>query len=349
MHNCGQTPLDLLSGDYYMNKETFLKELAENLESLSTGERNTVIDYYTEMICDREENGKSEEAVMQDLGSPSDIAKQICAEYKKAGDTLPTQSPAPSNPEDFRYTAGSDVKKIVLSAQNIHVDVRSVPEGKIRVLFEPLPTDKVSVSESDGVYTFTHTIPFHLFNWFGLFRAHSGITLEIPESFSGDVSVTTDNARLTAENVRSVRNGTFITDNARIIVSGTECGNLNVHTSNGKVELNNCTGHVCKVKTSNGRITAQSCTFQNSIDLHTDNASINADDITTDTIIFKTNNASINASVAGDARSYAIHSHTSNGQNNLPADWSFPGQTKHLSAETSNAHIAVQFTGTETK
>ena len=63
-----------------------------------------------------------------------------------------------------------------------------------------------------------------------------------------------------------------------------------------------------------------------------------------DTIIFKTNNGSINALIAGDARNYAIHSHTSNGQNTLPADWTFPGQTKQLSAETNNAHIAVKFT-----
>jgi DUF4097 and DUF4098 domain-containing protein YvlB len=332
-----------------MNKETFLQELAKNLESLSAGEREKVIEYYSEMICDREENGKSEETVIQDLGSPSDIAQQIFAEYKKASETLPAHTPATASSGEPQYRVEGDVKKIILSAQNLHVDVRSVPEGKIRVLFDPLPTDKVYVSESNGVYTFTHSIPFHLFNWFGLFRAHSGITLEIPESFSGDVSVTTDNARITVENIHTVKNGTFITDNARVIISDTACGNLNVHTANGKVELSSCTGNVCKIKTSNGRITAQSCIFPNGIDLHTDNASINADGITADTIVFKTNNASINASISGDARSYAIHSHTSNGQNNLPADWSFTGQTKHLSAETSNAHIAVQFTSTETK
>ncbi|HAH61865.1 MAG TPA: hypothetical protein DCL73_07185, partial [Treponema sp.] len=160
---------------------------------------------------------------------------------------------------------------------------------------------------------------------------------------SGDVSVKTDNAKITAENLCRIKNGTFSTDNARIVVSGTECENLSVRTSNGKAELENCSGSVCKVKTNNSRITAHTCTFPGGIDLHTDNASINADTITADKIVFKTNNGSINASIIGDARSYAIHSHTSNGQNNLPADWTFPGQTKQLSAETGNAHIAVQF------
>lgn len=326
-----------------MNKETFLRELAENLVSLSTEEREKVVAYYSEMICDKAENGTAEEAVIQDLGSPSEIAKQICAEYSKAADTLSSENPDTAAPVPSQYTAAGNVKTVVLTAQNIHVDVRGVPTGNVRVLFDPLPTDKVSVSEADGVYTFTHSIPFHLFNWFGLFRSHGGITLEIPESFNGDVSVKTDNARLTAEGLRHIENGTFITDNARIVVSGTECRNLSVRTSNGKAELENCTGGDCKVKTNNGRITARACIFPGGIDLHTDNASINADMITADKIVFKTNNGSINASVAGDARSYAIHSHTSNGQNNLPADWTFPGQTKQLSAETNNAHIAVQF------
>ncbi|MFA6856912.1 MAG: DUF1700 domain-containing protein [Treponema sp.] len=327
-----------------MNKETFLQKLTENLVSLNTEEREKVIAYYSEMISDKVENGAAEDAVIQDLGSPSEIAQQICAEYKKAADSLSTKNTGITNPEPSRYTAEGDIKTIIVSAQNIHVDVRSVPAEKVRVLFDPLPTDKVSVSEADGVYTFIHSIPFHLFNWFGLFHAHGGITLEIPETFSGDVSVRTDNARLIIENLRHLKSGSFTTDNARIVVSGTECENLGVYTANGKVELENCTGQTCKVKTSNGRITAYSCTFPGGFDLHTDNASINADLVKADTIIFKTNNGSINALIAGDARNYAIHSHTSNGQNTLPADWTFPGQTKQLSAETNNAHIAVKFT-----
>ncbi|MCK9170028.1 MAG: DUF4097 family beta strand repeat-containing protein [Treponema sp.] len=327
-----------------MNKEIFLQKLTENLVSLNKEEREKVIAYYTEMISDKVENGAAEDAVIQDLGSPADIALQICAEYKKAADSLPAKNAGIPDSEPSRYTAAGDVKTIIVSAQNIHVDVRSVPAGRVRVLFDPLPTDKISVSEADGVYTFIHSIPFHLFNWFGLFHAHGGITLEIPESFSGDVSVQTDNARLTVENLRHLKSGTFTTDNARIVVSGTECGKLSAHTSNGKVELENCTGQTCKIKTNNGRITANSCTFPAGLDLHTDNASINADRVKADTIIFKTNNGSINALIDGDARNYAIHSHTSNGQNTLPADWTFPEQTKQLSAETSNAHIAVKFT-----
>lgn len=326
-----------------MTKETFLRELAENLLPLTPVEREKVVAYYSEMICDKTENGAAEDAVIQDLGSPSEIAQQICAEYKRTADTLPVEAPYTPDPEVSPYTAGGDVKTIILSAENVHVAVHSVPDGKVRVLFDPLPADKVSVSEQDGVYTFTHSIPFHLFSWFGLFRAHGGITLEIPETFSGDVSVKTDNARLTVENLRHIKSGAFTTDNARIVVSGTEYETLNIHTANGKVEVQNCTGSTCKVKTSNGRITAQNCTFPGGIDFHTDNASINADLLTADTVVLKTNNGSINASITGDARNYAIHSRTSNGHNNLPGDWTFPGQTKHLSAETSNAHIAVQF------
>jgi DUF4097 and DUF4098 domain-containing protein YvlB len=320
-----------------MNKDTFLNELAKNLSTLSEQERNKVLDYYREMICDEVENGKSEETVIQDFGSPHDIAAQICAEYSKA-------RPADTESYGKVYSPEGTVNTIQLSAQNIRVEIREVPDGNIRVLFNPISSDLVTVTEQNNIFTFTHTIPFQLFSLFNIFHMPQIITLEIPKTFSGSVSAKTSNARLTAENLHQIKNATFTTSNAHITVTGTECAVLQIHTSNAKIELSDCKGNTCNAKTDNGRIVVYNCTFPAELNLHTNNSSINADAITSDNIQLKTANASINAAIAGDARDYSIHSHTSNGRNNLPADWSFPGQTRRFSAETSNAHIDVKFT-----
>jgi Predicted membrane protein len=254
-----------------MTKEHFLQELAARLHQLSAEEQEKVVAYYSEMISDRVENGNSEEAVIQDLGAPETIAQQICADHDKAAETMPPQTFSPEAGGERCYAAADSVQKIVVSAQNVHVNVRSVPSGSVRVLFDPLPNDKVTVTENGGVFTFTQTMQFHLFSWFGLFRSHYGITLEIPESFSGDVCVSTCNARLTAEHLRQLKSTEFVTDNARIVMSGLECETLRVRTSNGKVELENCSGTVCTVKTNNARITALNCSFSEGVDFHTEN------------------------------------------------------------------------------
>jgi DUF4097 and DUF4098 domain-containing protein YvlB len=323
-----------------MNKETFLHELDNNLQKLNSSERAEAAEYYTEIICDKVENGASEEAVIQELGTPADIAQQILAGYEKIAESQPET--AYQNGRNC-YAAEKNVHTIILCIQNIHVDVKNVPDGNVRVKFEPLPTDKVTVSESDGVFMFTNTVPFHLFNWFGLFHMHSGITLEIPESFKGDISVTTDNARITAEHIHHIKKGSFTTDNARIIINDCTCDKLSLHTGNAKVEITNGNGNYGNIKTSNGKIIADNCFFKDTINLHTGNGSINAQSLMADNILLETSNASITATIIGDVRNYAINSHTSNGQNNLPTDWAFPEQTKHLTAKTSNARISVSF------
>lgn len=60
-----------------MNKQTFLEELCHLLKSLPQAERQQHLDYYTEMIDDRMEDGLCEEEAVAALGSAADIAAQI--------------------------------------------------------------------------------------------------------------------------------------------------------------------------------------------------------------------------------------------------------------------------------
>lgn len=63
-----------------MNKETFLNNLRESLKQYSSEETEKSIDYYSEIIDDRVEDGMNEEDVVASFGSVDDIANKIIDE-----------------------------------------------------------------------------------------------------------------------------------------------------------------------------------------------------------------------------------------------------------------------------
>ena len=322
-----------------MNQETFLKELAAGLTGLSELERSRVLDYYREMICDGVENGKSEENVIQNFGSPQDIAEQILSEYN-----APVAQVQPPVSDAQNYSARNQVGAVIVSAQNTSIQIQPVPDGPVRVLFTPSDSDCVTVGEQNGIFTFTHTMKHMFFHWRDIFRGPHSIVLQIPTAFHGDIRAETCNSKILADNLRGVGSCRFASNNARISVSNTDCSLMKLKTSNAPIHLCNIHGDTCNAVTNNSRITMEGCSFPAQLDLHTSNAAISIGSTCSENIILKTANAPISAMFVGDIREYAIHSHTSNGQNNLPSDWSFPGQTKHVSAVTSNSRIDVKFT-----
>ena len=63
-----------------MTKSEFLAELKERLTGVSEADLNRSLDYYTEMIEDRMEDGLSEEEAVKDVGTPAAIAEEILKE-----------------------------------------------------------------------------------------------------------------------------------------------------------------------------------------------------------------------------------------------------------------------------
>lgn len=63
-----------------MNKQQFLAAVGEQIRSLPQSDVERSLDYYSEMIDDRMEDGLSEEEAVAALGSPEEIAQQILME-----------------------------------------------------------------------------------------------------------------------------------------------------------------------------------------------------------------------------------------------------------------------------
>ena len=60
-----------------MNKKEFIDKLTEKLSNLKLSEREEAISYYSEMIDDFIENGKSEKEAVKELGEINDIVNKI--------------------------------------------------------------------------------------------------------------------------------------------------------------------------------------------------------------------------------------------------------------------------------
>ena len=63
-----------------MNKQQFLKELEKSLSGLPQKDIDERIEFYSESIDDRVEEGKTEEEAIRDIGSVDDVVNQIITE-----------------------------------------------------------------------------------------------------------------------------------------------------------------------------------------------------------------------------------------------------------------------------
>ncbi len=63
-----------------MTKDAFLSAVKANLRGLSPSDIERSLDFYSEMIDDRMEEGLSEDMAVAAMGSPTEVARQILSE-----------------------------------------------------------------------------------------------------------------------------------------------------------------------------------------------------------------------------------------------------------------------------
>lgn len=324
-----------------MKQDEFLQRLAGALDALSDSERSEVLNYYREMICDGVENGVDEETLIAGFGGTDAIAAQILAESRSAV-PAPQSQGGGSGP----YAAKDVVRTVVIDAQNVRVEVRPTAGRSVQVYFTPTEMDNVTCTEENGVFTFTHTMPFRFglpFGLRGLFAGPRVILVDVPADFNGELRVSSRNAGLSAGGLTDLGRARFSTSNARLSLRGVTCGALEAGTSNASLDFHNLRGNTCDAHTSNGSVTAEDCVFAESLHLRTSNASVHLDGAGARHMEFTSSNGAVRGTVRGDMRRCAIYSHTSNGSNSLPAEMAYPDQTNSLRVSTSNARIDVKF------
>lgn len=92
-----------------MTKQAFMEALTKGLSGLSKEDRERIVEYYSEMISDRMEDGLSEEAAVQDVGNWEDIARQILSEFPHETE---------SSDEPHVYINGMSISDFIAAKRN---------------------------------------------------------------------------------------------------------------------------------------------------------------------------------------------------------------------------------------
>lgn len=98
-----------------MKKEIFNKVLYSKLSLLPEQEKNRILEFYSEYIADRIENGEYEENIIADLGSIDGIAEKIIQDYTKEKIVTPkfedvTKKEEKMNFDDVLNTSDVEIK-----------------------------------------------------------------------------------------------------------------------------------------------------------------------------------------------------------------------------------------------
>ena len=109
-----------------MNKEQFLRELSDRLKALPESERSIALDYYSELISDRMEDGMTEEEAIVALGSVDQIVREAAPESDR---TRVAHRTTTTDGETVTITTPVRSLKADCSCAEISVSSGSLPDG----------------------------------------------------------------------------------------------------------------------------------------------------------------------------------------------------------------------------
>lgn len=338
-----------------MNKTDFLEKLKKGLAPISGNERQSVLDYYDEMISDRIENGKTEEEAVAELGSPESVVENILAEFAVSGE---------KNMKKYEKTerkVGIDGKsKLKVKCEIEKINVTATDGNEIAFTYYEGEKLQHDLTDKDGEVVLETRNKTWFFRRFGLDKDMFMIDVAVPRAFSGDLileaatgainvrdllkvkelraKVSTGSVR--AENLKAEK-AFFETSTGSITVSGAEIlGDAEIKATTGSVKAEN-------VK-AGGRLEVNVTTGSLKCDAEAEKIALKA---TTGDVKFSVKNAdeiyvkctmgSVKDTVSGAESEYDIHSSATMGKSNLSERTGTTG--KKLTVITTTGSINVNF------
>lgn len=339
-----------------MNKTDFLENLKKGLGSISGNERQSVLDYYDEMISDGVENGKTEEEAVAELGSPESVVENILAEFAVSGE---------KNMKKYEKTerkVGIDGKrKLKVKCEIEKINVTATDGNEIVFTYYEGKKLQHDLTDKDGeVVLETRDKSWFFRNRFGLDEEVLTIDVAVPREFSGDLileaatgainvrdllcikdlKAEASTGSVCAENLKAEK-ATFATSTGSVTVSGAEIlGDAEIKASTGSVKAENfkAGGHLAmSVTTGSLKCDAEAA----KLTLKSTTGGVNFSVKNADEIYVKCTTGSVKGTVSGVKSEYDIHSSTIIGKSNLAERTGTAG--KKLTVITTTGSINVNF------
>ena len=215
----------------------------------------------------------------------------------------------------------------------------------------------------------------------GLAELGRKVVLELPASYAGALQLGTSNNSIRLESFRQLAACSLKTSNGSIRLTGIAAGSLTAETTNASIAVRDLTADTARLSSTNGTLSAEGVRLTGDLAASTTNSSlilkevacagleasttngglklihtaatgrvqagttnggIRIEALSSPDIRLSSTNGSVRGTVAGDVREYAVSSHTTNGESNLPdsAVYDLPNR---LDVRTTNASIDVTF------
>ena len=335
-----------------MKSNEFLNELKAHLSGIPDDEQNIIIEYFSEIISDKIDDGQNEEQIISALGSPESIAKTVVEDYREDKNNVQSEKSNRHFEKIEKEYEPCNINSINVDITNSTVVLKQSDNDNIKITYFTNKYCPKKIENIDGNITlendiasrknFMKQIVRNIFIW----TVHDLKTIiEIPNKCTNlKFNIHTGNAKVFIDNITS-KSIDIKTSNGKIDISNVTCNEVLLHTSNGVISADNTDIKDFNAKTSNGKINLTNVKSQNKLYIKTSNGAINIKNISSEDISLVTSNGKIDGNIIGDINNYNISSKTSNGNNSLKL-YNNRNQNadKNLLVHTSNGNIAVIFT-----
>lgn len=331
-----------------MTKNEFLKELKSHLSNISGDEQNIIIEYYSEIINDKLDDGQNEEEIISELGSPKKIALTVTKDYYERENQDYRKSTTIN--KNFRQAVKEyeydGINSINIDIMNSDIILKASCNNNIKITYYTNECFPKTIENINGNITlknvffpFKDTLKQIAKNFLYLWKKHNLKTIiEIPvECTNLKFNLHTSNAKIFIQNIKAEKLN-IKTSNGKINTSNLYGNEIFLHTSNSNLTIKSTNAETVTAETSNGKITVSDIVNTKFLKLVTLNGSITVNNIYVETLETKTSNGKIHIT---DIKSQnRLSAKTSNGLINITDILS-----DNISLITSNGKINGNIVG----
>lgn len=277
-----------------MNRQDFLTEFFRALGPMSEAEREQIADYYHELICDRLEQGMTEEEAVAEMGDPAEAAAGFREQY-----AAEENAPAPER----KLVAVEDVPGLQVldfGVENLRIIVQGIADEaelpSIRFDADP-EVDDIRSETRDGVFCYRHRLRkstgLPLLRFFKSPELRDFV-IRIPASWKGTLLLKTCNGPISVSGVEDMQKLSMTTSNGRLELRDLSASRIEAKSGNAQIIMQNIGTIHLEAVTSNGKMEADGIRGDE-LFLHTTNGSVKLRDLQADGIRAETSNGKIEA------------------------------------------------------
>lgn len=313
-----------------MNRQDYLTEFFRALGPISDAERDQIADYYNELVCDRLEQGMTEEEAVLQLGDPAEAAVAF-RELYTAEESDPTPEQSVTVVEE-----ASALTTLDFAVENLRIIVQGIAGGSElpSIQFQSNPEfDEIHTETRNGVFYYRHKIRKNVgMSLLRFFKSPElrDFVVRIPASWKGTLLLKTCNGPISVSGVEDMQKLGMTTSNGRLELRDLSASQIEAKSGNAQVVLQNIGAINLEAVTSNGKIDADGIRTTK-LFLHTTNGAMRLQDLQADNLQAETSNGKIETD---GIQTNDLKLHTTNGSmllQNL--------NSSNIHAETSNGRI----------